>query len=91
MAKENKTYSNDPQASKKGKGAKIRKNEKGIDKFIDFTKKVMLPAMVVPALISGAMVAGTRLGNKKVYSNRKDYQQPRKVDMGKIRKPNLFD
>ena len=29
--------------------------------------------------------------DKKVYSNKNRYQQPRKVDIDKVRKPNLFD
>jgi hypothetical protein len=29
--------------------------------------------------------------DKKVYSNKNRYQQPRKVDVDKVRKPNLFD
>ena len=50
--------------------------------------KYGLPATVIAA---GLFAATSKKSTRKRYGTRKDYQQPRKVDLDRIRKPNLFD
>ncbi len=50
--------------------------------------KYGLPATLI---VGGLLAAASKKPTRKRYGTRKDYQQPRKVDLGRIRKPNLFD
>ena len=50
--------------------------------------KYGLPATIIAG---GLLAAASKKSTRKRYGTRKDYQQPRKVDLGRIRKPNLLD
>jgi len=91
MAKKNKTYSNDPQAVIPQRKKNREKARLKADALIsDVALKGGYGIMALGALGLGMAYKATK-DDKKVYSNKKRYQQPRKVDTGKIRKPNLFD
>jgi len=87
----NKTYANDPQAVIPQRKKNREKARSKADKLIsDVSLAGGYAITALGALGLGLAYKATK-GDKKVYGNRKDYQQPRKVDTGKIRKPNLFD
>lgn len=89
--KKNKMYSNDPEAVIPQRKKNYEKAKLKRDKLVSEVSRA--GGYAIAAL--GALGLGTAYkaikDDKKVYSDKKRYRQPRKVDLDRIRKPNLFD
>ena len=91
MAKKSKTYANDPQATIKQRRKNRERAREKADKLISQVAQTGGYAITaLGALGLGTAYKATR-DDKKTYSNKKRYQQPRRADIDKVRKPNLFE
>ena len=87
----NKVYSNDPQATIKQRRKNREKARRKADKLISQVAQAGGYAITALGALGLGMAYKATKDDKKVYSNKNRYQQPRKVDVDKVRKPNLFD
>jgi len=91
MGKKSKTYANDPQATIKQRRKNRDKARSKADKLISQVSQAGGYAITALGALGLNLAYKATKDDKKVYSNKNRYQQPRKVDIDKVRKPNLFD
>jgi len=84
-------YANDPQATIKQRRKNREKARRKADKLISQVSQAGGYAITALGALGLGMAYKATKDDKKVYSNKNRYQQPRKVDVDKVRKPNLFD
>jgi hypothetical protein len=89
--KKNKMYSNDPQAVIPQRKKNYEKARLKADKLISEVSRAGGYAITALGALGLGLAYKATKDDKKPYSDRKRYQQPRKVDIDKVRKPNLFD
>ena len=87
----NKVYSNDPQATIKQRRKNREKARRKADKLISQVSQAGGYAITALGALGLGMAYKATKDDKKVYSNKNRYKQHRKVDVDKVRKPNLFD
>ena len=86
-----KVYANDPQATIKQRRKNREKARRKADKLISQVSQAGGYAITALGALGLGMAYKATKDDKKTYSNKQRYQQPRRADIDKVRKPNLFD